>query len=235
MESDISIVIPTYNESENIRRLIPAIAAELDPYPWRYDIWIVDDGSPDGTADDAQRLSDQFPVYVIRRTTERGLASAVLAGFKMSTGKIVVVMDADFSHPVSVIPALVRPLLTGESDIAVGTRYCDGGGTFQWSLIRQVVSRGAGFLARKLTPMSDPTTGLMACRRHAIDFDQISPIGWKIVLEVVAKHPAARLVEVPFIFGSRTQGESKLDWRAQWDYIRHLVQLWRYRKKRIHG
>lgn len=224
----VSVILPTYNELQNMRKIIPLIHETLSASGIAHEIVVVDDDSPDGTAEEASRMADRFPVVVCRRVGERGLATAVLKGFGLSRGEICVVMDADLSHPVSMIPRMVEPIRSGAADATVGTRYIEGGGQEDWPWIRRAVSRGAGWLARGVTTLSDPTSGFMAIRKGLLAGAPLDPVGWKIVLEVVVK-TNPRLLEIPIVFADRREGVSKLDARAQVEYLQHLWKLYRYR------
>jgi dolichol-phosphate mannosyltransferase len=224
----ISVILPTYNEAQNIRRIIPAIAKVFHDRSMEGEVIVVDDNSPDGTAKVALSLVDSYPVKVHVRKKNRGLSRAVIEGLGLAQGEVCVVMDADLSHPVEKIPDMVRPILEGQCDATVGSRYVAGGGAQNWPLVRRIVSKGAGLLAKGVTTLSDPTSGFMAVRRSILSGVRLDPLGWKIVLEVVVK-TRARVTDVPIVFADREQGESKLGLRAQVDYLRHLGRLYAFR------
>ncbi len=223
-----TIVLPTYNEAENIPVIVPRIFDVLEAAGIDGEVVVVDDNSPDGTAGVARDLAETFAVRVLCRMDERGLATAVLSGFAAADGEVCVVMDADMSHPIEKLPEMIRPLLDGEADITVGSRYIAGGGCDSWPLHRKIVSRAAGALALGFTKLSDPTTGFMAVSRTVIENNTFSPVGWKIVLEVVTRADA-RVQEVPIVFADRLHGESKLTGQVQLDYLRHLWQLYDFK------
>lgn len=224
----ISIILPTYNESENIKLIIPRIFKVLNDEDIRGEVIVIDDDSPDGTADIALTLVDRYPVRVHVRKSARGLATAVMKGFELAEGDICIVMDADLSHPVQKIPDMIRPILEHQCDITVGSRYVAEGGYEDWSLIRRIVSKGAGLLARGVTKLSDSTSGFMAVRKNVLEGIKLGPIGWKIVLEVIVK-TNSQFLEVPIVFTDREKGKSKLDAKAQMDYLRHLWRLYCYK------
>jgi dolichol-phosphate mannosyltransferase len=226
---DVSIVLPTYNESASLPRLIPRIASALDAAGIAGEVIVVDDDSPDNTAEIAKELGAQYPVRVLKRTTERGLATAVIAGFRMSEAQVCVVMDADGSHPVEALGEMVKTILSDRAEIVVGSRHVAGGGSKDWPLFSQLKSRFAASLAIGLTSMTDPTTGFMAIRRGLLEKLQLDPVGWKIVLETVVKAHPARLAEVPIIFTDRQAGESKQSLRVLGQYLRHLYKLYAFR------
>jgi dolichol-phosphate mannosyltransferase len=224
----ISVILPTYNEAQNIKRIIPAISKVFRDQAIEGEVIVVDDDSPDGTASIASKLAASCPVKVHVRKTGRGLSRAVIAGFGLAQGEICVVMDADLSHPVEKIPDMVHPILEGQCDVTVGSRYVSGGGAQHWPLIRKIVSKGAGLLAKGVTALSDPTSGFMAVRKRVLDGVTLDPLGWKIVLEVVVK-TRSRVTEIPIVFADRVEGQSKLGLKAQIDYLRHLGRLYAYR------
>lgn len=224
----VSIILPTYNEAENMGLIIPALAEVMSTSNLSYEILVVDDDSPDGTAEVAQALSREYPVRVTIRKHERGLATAAMKGFDLAYGKIVVLMDADMSHPVEKVPAMIRPIEARAIDATVGSRYTQGGGSENWPWVRCLISQGAGLLARGVTRLSDPTSGFMAIRKSLLNGVELDPVGWKIVLEVIVKvNPT--FMEIPIFFTDRIKGESKLSFKAKWDYLRHLRRLYCYK------
>ena len=203
---------------------MPRLAAALAVHTW--ELIIVDDGSPDGTADLAESYADVHPVKVVRRPGKAGLASAVLAGFAQARGDILVVMDADLSHPPEVVPALVKAIDDG-ADLAVGSRYVDGGATIGWPLRRRVVSRVACLMGNALVPVRDATSGFFAVRRTALDGVHLNAIGFKIGLEVIARARTKKIVEVPYTFRDRELGASKFGRREVGQYLQQLAMVGR--------
>jgi dolichol-phosphate mannosyltransferase len=224
----VSIILPTYNESENIKIIIPKLFDFFVQQSMDGEILIIDDNSPDGTAQIADELAKHFPVRVFVRKNERGIATAVMKGFELAKGDIVVVMDADLSHPIDKIPDMIIPIMENRCDATVGTRYIEGGGKEKWPLIREIISKGAGVLARGVTTLSDPTSGFLAIRKSLLESAKLDPIGWKIVLEVIVK-TNPRIREVPIIFTDRLKGKSKLTFKVYIEYLRHLWQLYTYK------
>src|SRR5713101_2209973 len=212
----ISVIVPTYNEAESLPPLIERLGAAMAGHTW--ELVVVDDGSPDGTAEVANRLSAQHPVWVVRRAGKSGLASAVIAGFKGARGDIFVVMDADLSHPPEVVPALLKAIDDG-ADLAVGSRYVTGGGTMDWPLGRRAVSRAACLMGNVLVPVRDATSGFFALRRSVIDGVKLNPIGFKIGFEVIARGRYRKVVEVPYTFRDRELGASKFGTREVAQYV----------------
>lgn len=221
--------MPTYNEAASLPILAQRLGAALGGRDW--ELVVVDDGSPDGTADIAERLAPGLPVRVLRRPRKSGLASAVMAGFREARGDLLVVMDADLSHPPEVVPALADAVVGG-ADLAVGSRYVRGGGTVDWPLRRRVVSRVACLMGNLLVPVRDATSGFFALRREAIDGVHLNAIGFKIGFEVIARGRFAKIVEVPYVFRDREHGASKFGRREIGQY---LVQLGQVARDRLLG
>jgi len=206
---------------------VPRLAAALAGHRW--ELIIVDDGSPDGTADLAESYAPAHPVRVVRRPGKAGLASAVLAGFGDARGDVLLVMDADLSHPPEAVPSLVSAIDQG-ADLAVGSRYVKGGGTKDWPLKRRIVSRAACLMGNALVPIRDCTSGFFAIRRTAIDGVKLNPIGFKIGFEVMARAKYKKVVEVPYVFRDRELGKSKFGRR---EILQYLVQLGQVARDRV--
>jgi dolichol-phosphate mannosyltransferase len=201
---------------------VPRLASALAVHTW--ELIIVDDGSPDGTADLAESYADKHPVVVVRRPGKAGLASAVLAGFAKARGDVLVVMDADLSHPPEAVPRLVSAIEEG-ADLAVGSRYVTGGGTEDWPLKRRVVSRAACLIGNVLVPIRDCTSGFFAIRKSALDGVKLNPIGFKIGFEVMARGRYKKAVEIPYVFRDRELGKSKFGRREIGQYLVQLGQV----------
>lgn len=226
MAETISIIIPTYNEKDNIAPLVSRIAQALSGYS--YEILIVDDDSQDGTIEVASSLASRYPVKVIVRRNERGLATAVVHGLEHASGQIIGVMDADLQHPPEVIPELIKALQSG-ADMVVASRYIAGGGCPHWGLSRRIISRAALVISHLLLPstrpVKDPLSGFFMFRRQNLARAELKPIGYKISLEIMLTGRFQRVVEVPYIFEDRSAGKSKLNPRQQLDYLRHILSL----------
>src|SRR3989442_14113271 len=214
-----SVIVPTYNEAASLPLLVGRLAPAMRDREW--ELIVVDDGSPDGTAEVAEKLGATQPVRVVRRAGKAGLASAVIAGFKEARGDILVVMDADLSHPPEVVPALVKAIDDG-ADLAVGSRYIAGGGVKDWPLRRQMVSRVACLMGNVLVPVRDATSGFFAVRRTALDGVHLNAIGFKIGFEVIARAKTKRIVEVAYTFRDRELGASKFGRREVGQYLKQL-------------
>ena len=228
MNDTVSLIIPTYNERDNITPLVERIHHALRQHS--YEILFIDDNSADGTADLAASLSDKYPVRVIVRRDRRGLASAVVDGLSQAESAIIAVMDADLQHPPELIPDLLKEIEKG-ADIAVASRYVKGGGCQGWSLTRRLISRGAIFLAHLLLPatrrVSDPMSGFFILRKNVVKDASLNPSGFKILLEILMVGKFRQVAEVPYTFVTRERGKSKLSPRQQVDYLKHLYSLMR--------
>jgi dolichol-phosphate mannosyltransferase len=228
MGKSVSVIIPTYNERDNIAPLVERIDRALASD--NYEVVFVDDNSQDGTAAAIDRLSAKYPVKALVRKDERGLATAVIHGINNSEGDTIIVMDADLQHPPEVIPDLLKGIGSG-ADVAVASRYTEGGGMEEWGLVRRVISRGAIFLCHLLLPatrpVKDPMSGYFAFRRQVVGDAVMKPSGWKILLEILLVGKFQKAVEVPYTFTVRAGGESKLNTRQQIEYLRHLFTLMR--------
>lgn len=226
MAIELSIIVPTLNEAPNLRPLVERLSAVAGE---NYEIIIVDDNSRDGTGDVVRDLSQQYPVkLVVREHPKDGLAGAVLQGFRAATGRVLVVIDADLQHPPEKVPELVHRLDSG-SDFAIGSRYAAGGSTAErWGALRKINSRAATALARPFAGrVSDPMSGFFALRRETLDRAQrLTPLGYKIGLELMCKCRVQNVAEVPIHFGTRNAGHSKLTLREQFTYLEHLSRLY---------
>lgn len=224
---DLSIVIPTYCEADNLVLLIPQIAAALDDAGITAEILIVDDNSPDKTQAVCEELALLYPIKLLVRREERGLSTAVIHGLRHAKGELLLVMDADLSHPPEKIPDLVAALRRGETDFVIGSRYVPGAGTDEnWGLFRWLNSRVATLLARPLTAARDPMAGFFCLRRSTFENAcRLDPVGYKIGLELIVKCGCRNIREVPIHFSDRVYGESKLSLKEQVNYLVHLKRL----------
>lgn len=225
---DVSVIIPTYREALNLPLLIPRVAEALTQAGLRGEILVVDDNSPDDTVAVCEQLAARYPVRLIVRTTERGLSSAVLHGLRQARGGVMVVMDADLSHPPEAVPELIHVLRADEADFVIGSRYVRGGSTDErWGLYRWLNSQVARLLAWPLTAARDPLAGFFALPRATWERARaLDPVGYKIGLELLVKCGCRRVREVPIEFRDRVHGTSKLSWREQVNYLRHLGRLY---------
>jgi dolichol-phosphate mannosyltransferase len=224
---ELSVVIPTFNERDNLVPLLASLDHALSGIAW--EVIIVDDDSPDGTSDIARELARQrFNLHVIQRIGRRGLASACTEGMMASAAPYLMVLDADQQHDTSLIPRMLDVIRTQPADIVVGSRHVEGGDVGNFTVHRKCLSSLGGTLARLLlrTGLSDPMSGFFLVR--APFFHQavhnMSNIGFKILLDLVVSSPVRpRVVELPYRFGERMSGESKLGIGIGIDYIELLV------------
>jgi dolichol-phosphate mannosyltransferase len=231
---DVSIIVPTYCEAANLAVLIPRIQAVTRAAGLQAEILIVDDDSPDDTRAVVRRLEGSSQVRLIVRRQERGLSGAVVAGMRQAVGRILVVMDADLSHPPGKIPCLVQAFDDARADFAIGSRYVAGGTTSaSWGVYRSLNSRCATLLARPFTSAKDPLAGFFALRKSAFEAarERLDPIGYKIGLELLVKCDCQHVVELPITFHDRLHGASKLSLREQLNYLRHCQRLLIYRHR----
>lgn len=257
-KADLSVIIPTYNEYENILQLVEIIKDML-PDDLFTEIIIVDDNSPDGTGGliasyiedaltkvcsgikQAHENSSNFAintresiVRLVRRENKSGLISAILQGIKSSTGRYILVMDADFSHPPETVPLLINELLRDPNCIVVASRYTRGGSIRGWPYKRLLLSRLAAKIAihgLKLCNIRDPISGFFAFPRHIIENIRFDTYGYKLLLEILVKAKGVRVKEIPYTFINRKSGESKLDNRVMLDYVKAVWYLYRYGRK----
>lgn len=227
----LSLVIPTYNESENIHNIIEKLSQLLDrAVPEKYELIVVDDNSPDCTWKFALELTSKYPqLRVMRREKERGLSTAVIRGWQVARGEILGVIDGDLQHPPETLWQLWAEMERG-ADLAVASRHIEGGGVSNWNFLRRFLSRGAQILGLILFPeaiarVSDPMSGYFMVRREAIADIPLDPIGYKILIEVLGRGKIRWIGEVGYVFQERVEGESKVSWKQYLEYVQHLWKL----------
>jgi len=223
----LSVIIPTYNERDNLKELVERLCSALREV--KYELVVVDDGSPDGTGELAEELAKKYGnIKVIHRPGKCGLASAVVDGISVAEGDVVAVMDADLQHPPEVLPQMVKEIMNG-ADLVVASRYVKGGGVEGWSRWRRLVSRVATLMARISIPRArrvrDPLSGFFALKKQVVEGLDLNPKGFKILLEIIAKGNFQRVVETPYRFQLRRKGKSKLKTSEYMNYIVHLNKL----------
>lgn len=224
---EISIILPTFREQENLAPLMARIAAALPGVRW--EAIVVDDDSPDGTAEVAKEMGAQDGrIRCIRRIGRRGLAGACIEGMLASQATFVAVMDADLQHDETLLAKMLDALRSGEADLVVATRYAEGGDAGGLAGWRAWISRFATDLTRRLLDIrvSDPMSGFFALRRAAFDrlARDLSTQGFKILLDILATSKGTlRIKEMPFVFRARLHGESKLDAGVGLDFLGLLV------------
>jgi len=222
------VIIPVLNEAANIAPLIERIASALDGIVW--EAIIVDDNSPDGTSDIARLAASRDPrIRIVQRIGRRGLSSAVIEGMLASAAPVLAVIDGDMQHDEAILPKMYRAVAEGGNDLAVGTRYVEGGSTGNWDASREKMSRFATALSRRLlkAEMSDPMSGFFAIRREAMvaAMPHLSSIGFKILMDLVASSPTRlKIAELPYTFRTRIHGESKFDARVAQEFAILLLE-----------
>jgi dolichol-phosphate mannosyltransferase len=228
----VSVVVPTYKEADNLADLCVALDDAMQRNGLDYELIIVDDLSPDDTAKKANQLAETYPLRLIQPVgRSRDLSLSVLDGIKEAAADMIVVMDADLSHPVEAIPELIQELQSGTKVFVAGSRYAQGGKFDRgWSFWRFLNSWCATSLAGPLTRCSDPMTGFFAVRKQDLPgIDRFKPIGYKIALEIMVRGEFENIVEIPITFSDRAAGESKMNLSQQFNYIRHLRRLYLFR------
>ena len=226
----LSLVVPTYDEADNIEALLRSLHRVLSDRHVGFEILVVDDDSPDRTWEVAGKLTSELPgLRVIRRTGTSGLATAVTCGWVHARGGILGVIDGDGQHPPAVVVDLLDAMVD-RIDVAVASRHLPGGGVSNWSALRRMLSRGAQALGLLLLPgtvgrVTDPMSGYFLVRRDVIAGTDLDPVGYKILLEVLARGDVSRVAERPYVFLERERGESKVSTGHYVGYLRHLMRL----------
>jgi dolichol-phosphate mannosyltransferase len=217
----LSVIIPTFNEAENIRELLRALEQAMGPDGW--EAIIVDDDSPDATAALVRALGlTDSRVRCLQRIGRRGLASACIEGMMGSSAPVIAIMDADLQHDVSILPAMLEAIEQG-ADLVIGSRYMQGGSTGEWTAARKTISLFATRMSRMVLKqaVSDPMSGFFMLRRNVLDdcVRNLSGMGFKILLDLLASVSIPlRIVEIPYHFHERMHGQSKLDNTVVWEY-----------------
>ena len=230
----VSVVVPTYQEVQNLRPLVMRICGALRKAKRSYEIIVVDDDSRDGTDRAVKELRDLgHPIRLITRVGERGLSSAVIRGFSEANGEALVCLDADLSHPPEAIPTMLERLGEKRVDFVIGSRYIPGGSTDEaWGPLRWINSKVATALARPLTSLKDPLSGFFSIPKKVYEkAAPLNPIGYKIALELIVKCNCSSIREVPIHFAQRRFGRSKLSLTERLNYLRHLRRLFSFKFK----
>jgi dolichol-phosphate mannosyltransferase len=231
MGLQLAIVLPTYNERGNLRSLIERLDRELAEIDW--EAIVVDDSSPDGTAEEARVIGrEDRRVRVIERIGRRGLASAAIEGMLATAAPIVAVMDADHQHDPALLPRMLAAVSNGEADLAYASRFCEGASTEAWGRPDRVKASGlANALARRLTgvELSDPMSGYFMLRTETLrgNAHRLSGVGFKILLDILATvEKPLKVKEFPLVFAARAEGESKLDRTVVFEFLVGLYDRW---------
>jgi dolichol-phosphate mannosyltransferase len=232
-----SVIVPAFREAANITALTERLFAAAKTRGWTIELIIVDDDSRDGTEEIVADLSKRYDVRVIVRRGERGLSSAVLAGFANAKHERLAVMDADLQHPPEIIPSLLERLCDPDCDFVIATRYAQSGGiNSDWPMRRRLASKLGTIIALPLARLSDPMSGCFALTKTTLArARRLDPLGYKIALELYVKCGCRRPCEVPMQFAARTAGESKASFAEGVRFLRHLGRLYRFRFLRRWG
>jgi len=233
----VSIIIPTYNESQNILKILKSIGESI-PKKIPVETIVVDDNSPDGTGNiieehiESVKELANHTITVIHRKAKTGLSSAILSGIQQAAGNTIVVMDSDLSHPPSIIPKLLDALKS-KYDLAIASRYVAGGAVEGWNLKRKLISKTATEIAKKGLGVdtADPMSGFFAFKKKIIQDLKFDAIGYKMLLEILVKTKEINITEIPYTFTDRRFGTSKLGTSTVVDYIRSVWKLYRYGKE----
>ncbi len=231
----VSIIIPTYNESQNILNVLKSIG-DIIPKNIFTEAIVVDDNSPDGTGrivedylKNVKKIAG-YTIDVIHRTTKNGLSSAILSGIQRATGDTIVVMDSDLSHPPQIIPKMIDALKKYQCDMVVASRYITGGQINGWNKKRKLLSKVATMIAKKGLGVktTDPMSGFFAFKKGILKGLNFDAIGFKILLEILVKKRELSVKEIPYTFQNRTFGSSKLDFSIIINYFKSVWKLYRY-------
>jgi dolichol-phosphate mannosyltransferase len=220
---ELAVVIPTFNEAANVEKLLGLLGQALSGIVW--EAIFVDDDSGDGTAELIRSIGrSNIRVRVLQRLGRRGLSSAVIEGMMATSAPVLAVIDADLQHDETILPRLYAAVRDG-ADLAVGSRYVGDGGVGEWDRKRHAASRGATMLAQRLlkTSLSDPMSGFFVISREALkaSLPRLSGGGFKILLDIAASAPEPlKVAELPYVFRTRTAGESKLDLMVTAEYLK---------------
>jgi dolichol-phosphate mannosyltransferase len=225
----ISILIPTYNEAENIGDMLKRTLSVLSGTAMDYEILVIDDASADNTARIAEEALGGKGKVVRRVAKNRSLSQSVLDGIREAKGDAVVVMDADLSHPPELIPGFIRQLNQG-NDLVIASRYVPGGGVKNYPLSRQLISRFACLIGRMVTKVKDNTSGFFCIKKSVLENVLLTPRGFKIGLEIFVKANYKQFQEVPYIFIDRKKGTSKLKLKQACQYFIQVISLFKYKE-----
>lgn len=223
----LSIIVPTYNESENVFFVAKQVKEALGDTP--YELIFVDDSTDGISVEKLASLSKIDPhVRYEHRTDERGLGTAVVFGFSLATGEVMTVMDADLQHPPEMLSEMLMAINYG-ADIVIPSRFIPGGDDGGLNFFRKVISFTARYLGKivlkSVRKINDPTGGFFMFRRDVIKNIELRPVGWKILIEILVRGKYSSVFEIPYKFKARAAGESKMSITEQWNYVRHIIRL----------
>ena len=237
--TQVSIIIPTYNESRNIIQILKSIGENL-PKNLTAEAIVVDDNSPDSTGKIVEEYLKNvkkiagYTMDIIHRTSKNGLSSAILSGIQRAKGDTIVVMDSDFSHPPQFIPKMIESLKKYQCDLVIASRYINGGKINGWTLKRKIMSKVATLIAKKGLGVKtkDPMSGFFAFKKNILKGVNFDAIGYKILLEILVKKSEIYVKEIPYTFENRSFGSSKLDRTTITDYFKSAWKLYKFGKSK---
>ncbi len=224
---ELAVVVPTFNEIDNIVRLIDAVQAALEGHA--FETIVVDDDSPDGTADQVRKIAERnLRVRCIQRIGRRGLSSAFVEGALATAAPVVAAIDGDMQHDEKMLPMMLKTLLSRDLEVVVGSRYLEAGGTGDWTESRILLSQIATTLARRVTgvTLSDPMSGFFMIRTDVLRVlvPRLSAVGFKILLDIFVSAPTPlRFRELPYRFRARSLGKSKMDAKVLLEFAELLI------------
>jgi len=230
----ISIILPTYNESQNIVDILELIGKNI-PKGISTETIVVDDNSPDGTGKIVEEYISEIKkiaentIDVIHRKAKNGLSSAILNGIQSAKGETIIVMDSDFSHPPQILPKMIEAFKKYQCDLVVASRYITGGGIQGWTTKRKLMSKVATLIATKGLGVKtkDPMSGFFAFKKNIIKELNFDAIGYKLLLEIIVKTKGVKIKEIPYTFENRKFGSSKLDSSTIIDYFKSVWKLYK--------
>jgi len=233
----ISIILPTYNESQNILSILKSIHENI-PKGLHTETIVVDDNSPDGTGAIVDDYIQNFKkiaentIDIIHRKAKNGLSSAILNGIQNAKADTIVVMDSDFSHPPQIIPKMIETFKQYQCDLVVASRYITGGNIEGWTTKRKIMSKIATIIAKKGlgVKIKDPMSGFFAFKKNIIKELNFDALGYKFLLEVLVKTKGVNIKEIPYTFENRKLGSSKLENSTIIDYCKSVLKLYKYGK-----
>ena len=221
MHFDLTVIIPTFNEEENIEKMVLTVDGICKKHDIYEEILVVDDNSPDNTISIVKRMMANRPfLHLLIRTQNPGLSPSLYDGINNAQSDLVQCLDCDFSHPPEKIPVFYSLLKNDGFDMVIGSRYTKGGEVINWPLLRRVLSSGAALLSRLLIPhIKDSGSGFFAINRTILKTTHLSPRGFRMGFEILGKARWMRVQEIPIIFKDRELGQSKLKGRIIYDFL----------------
>lgn len=218
---DLCVIIPTFNEEENIREMVASVDRICNASHIRCEILVVDDESTDLTIPYVQKISESMTnVRLIVRHRDHGLSQSLYEGFFSASSDLIQCIDSDFSHPPDMIPQFYFLLKEENFDIVIGSRYIPGGGTINWPLTRKILSYGAAQIGRLLIPIvKDSGSGFFAINRRVLKDSMLVPRGFRMCFEILGKGRWEKVGEIPFVFKNRSAGKSKLKVSIPFEYL----------------